>query len=368
LKALSGIVLAGAVLSPLACSSALDYSIDDTSEQGLRVGECIEEAVKPGSGGTGASCSDKGLELDKDVTSPSGEVKHRCCKPAPRPLPGPVPGRCFGDSLGGPTSCKPVETWKLYATAICEKLGAKLTVQDFAEPCGGPTPVPPQTSGGTTKPGEPVPPVPAGSFRYTKFVCCTDAGCTPVPEPVKGAPEPGGTGGGSTDPQKPAPSPGPVCPPPPPPPKCFGGGVAIASPGPGGTGPTCMSADDLKKLAVNACESSGAELTSLKLGGACAGGGYSSATWECCYGPNPPPPPPPPPPPVCFGGVIGDGTQCLADTDIKKLAWSKCEASKASLTRLDFGRVCGIVAGSHLEAKFECCTGPTPVPPPEPGK
>jgi hypothetical protein len=360
--------LFAAALSPLACSGSSDGSVDESAEQGLKVGDCIEEVVKPGAG---ASCAEKGLLLDKDLSSSTGEVKHRCCKPSPTPIPGPVPGRCFGDSLGGPTSCKSVDTWKLYATAICEKQGAKLTFQDFAEPCGG-TPVPPPVpvaSDGKTP--QPVPPTPVGSFRYTKFMCCTDQGCTPVPEPVPPTQKPGdpqtGTSGGGTASGSgggTVPPPGPICPPPPPPPpKCFGGGIAVAS-GPNGQA-ACLSADEIKKDAVAMCQSQGAELTSLKLGAPCANGGYSGGSWECCYGTTPPPPPPPPPPP-CFGGIVGDGKTCQSDVDLKKLASAKCEANGAQLTNLSYGAVCGIVAGSHFEAKFECCAGPTPVSAPQP--
>jgi hypothetical protein len=52
--------------------------------------------------------------------------------------------------------------------------------------------------------------------------------------------------------------------------------------------------------------------------------------------------------------------------DLKKLASAKCEANGAQLTNLSYGAVCGIVAGSHFEAKFECCAGPTPVSAPQP--
>jgi hypothetical protein len=69
---------------------------------------------------------------------------------------------------------------------------------------------------------------------------------------------------------------------------------------------------------------------------------------------EPPKPGKPPPPAVelCTGAVIGDGTSCISDVDLKTKAVAICESQKAELRSIYVGGHC---EGGVTIAKFECC-------------
>jgi hypothetical protein len=170
-------VMAGA-LSPLACSGA-DAVVGEDPASGsdqslLKEGSCVSESIGGATSCKPAevwkkyasdACTSKGLDLtDLSLgTACSGgftEAKYACCKSAPKPVP-PKPGpplACFGDSQGGPTSCKPAEVWKQYASDACHAKSARLARIDYADECA------------------------KGSYRWTKYECC-DASKPPPPPP-----------------------------------------------------------------------------------------------------------------------------------------------------------------------------------------
>lgn len=73
-------------------------------------------------------------------------VKYTCCKPEPATAP--APSSCDTRVEGGPTSCKSVETWKLYAHQACQDAGLQLADYGPSEDCG------------------------EGNFRTVKYTCC----------------------------------------------------------------------------------------------------------------------------------------------------------------------------------------------------
>lgn len=60
-----------------------------------------------------------------------------------------APPTCEKRTQGGPTSCKPVATWKQYASEDCIASGLNLTEYGVSEDCGG------------------------GNSRYVNYVCCS---------------------------------------------------------------------------------------------------------------------------------------------------------------------------------------------------
>jgi hypothetical protein len=170
--------IAGA-LSPLACSGQDGDGVGEgaaAQDQALlQEGSCISEYMGGATSCKPAdvwkkyaydACASRGLdltELNFGSTCSGGftEAKYSCCKPAPKPVPpkpGPEPVACFADAQGGPTSCKPAEVWKQYASDACKAKGTSLVQIAYADECA------------------------KGSFRYTKYECC-DATKPPPPPP-----------------------------------------------------------------------------------------------------------------------------------------------------------------------------------------
>jgi hypothetical protein len=71
----------------------------------------------------------------------------------------PTMNACIDQGEGGPTSCKDVATWKLYASQTCEGEGLLLSAYTTREACGD------------------------GLFRYVDYTCCPKPE-TPPPTPT----------------------------------------------------------------------------------------------------------------------------------------------------------------------------------------
>jgi len=281
-------------------------------------------------------------------------------------------GACFGESLGGPTSCKPIETWKDYAAKACENRG--LSLGDFAvgSECKGgfsdmkyscckvgPKPIPPKPPGpvcfGDAQ-GGPTSCKPAevwtkyanelcqakgsaishiafaeecspGSFRYTKYECCD----------------------GSAPP-----------PPPPPPPVCESTLL--------GDKTSCKPNGVWKEYAFDYCAQRKQVLADLSVDGACGPDQSQFAKVLCCEGPTPPPvpptppqppkpedpptPPPPPPSPYCIGDYAKSPV-CTSADGWKQHASDACTKQGLHLTAVSLGAPCA--NGGAYDAKYECC-------------
>jgi hypothetical protein len=84
------------------------------------------------------------------------QLAFTCCSPvAPPP-----PVSCESRIEGGPTSCKDVATWKLYASQTCEAAGLLLNDYTPTEDCG------------------------SGNYRYVRYTCCKPAPSQPPPPPA----------------------------------------------------------------------------------------------------------------------------------------------------------------------------------------
>lgn len=186
-------------------------------------------------------------------------------------------GACFGESLGGATSCKPADVWKKYVAESCDSRG--LDVGDF-------------TLGAACKDG----------FDSVKYSCCKAP-----PKPVP-----------------PGPGPNPV-------PACFGDAQG---------GPTsCKPAEVWTKYASDLCLAKGSKITQISFADECAKGSFRWTKYECCDGSAPPPPPPPPP--VCKTTELGDKTSCKPNGTWKEYAFDFCNNAKLVLTDLSVDGSCG---------------------------
>jgi hypothetical protein len=302
-----GLFMVAGVLSPLACSGNDAVVSDDPSasqdQSLLKEGACIGDSIggptscKPAEVWkqyAADSCKMRGLDLT-DIslggTCKGGyvEAKFSCCKPGPVPVPPPVPGpTCFGDAQGGPTSCKPAEVWKQYASNACALKKSQLVAIDYAEECA------------------------KGSFRWTKYECC--------------------------DGTKP--------PPPPPPPACK---TDIL-----GDKTSCKPDGTWKEYAFNHCVEQKLSFADMSLGPSCGKDMSTSVKVTCC-GATPPPPPPPPPPPVCEWRSQGGPTSCKDPGTWKQYSFDACKADGLTLGELSFPDAkCG-PGGATAEVKFTCC-------------
>jgi hypothetical protein len=211
-------------------------------------------------------------------------------------------GACFTEALGGPTSCKPIDTWKAYADQACESRG--LGLGDFAvgAACDG-------------------------GFVEAKYACCKQA---PQPIPI----DPGGD---------------PVA-------ACFGDAQG---------GPTsCKPAEEWTRFASELCTRKGSAIAHIAFAEECAPGSFRWTKYECCD--SSAPPPPPPPPPTCSTTLLGDERSCKPYGAWKEYAFDYCARQKQTLTDLSFGASCGGDLARAAKVTCCTSPEPLPYPPPPP--
>jgi len=214
-------------------------------------------------------------------------------------------GACFGEALGGDTSCKPADTWKEYAAQACAARG--LALSDFG-------------LGAACQDGH----------ADAKYSCCK----TP-PRPL---------------PPKPGPRP----------PACFGDAQG---------GPTsCKPAEVWTKYASDLCVTKGTQIAHIAFAEECGKGTFRYTKYECCDSQPPPPPPPPPCETTVLGGGEGispnDTRACQPNGVWKERAFDHCRATNRELSDLSVDNACGNDMSSS--AKVTCCGGPPEPPRPEP--
>lgn len=211
-------------------------------------------------------------------------------------------GACFGEALGGPTSCKPLDVWKDYAVKACENRG--LSISDFAV-------------GAECKDG----------FSEVKYACCK-----PGPKPL---------------PPKPGPNPGPAC---------FGDAQG---------GPTsCKPAEVWTKYANELCQAKKSTITHIAFAEECTPGSFRYTKYECCDGSAPPPPPPPPP--ICKTTLLGDKTSCKPNGTWKEYAFDYCAQQKQVLADLSVDGACGPDHSTTAKVLCCDGPTPPPLPPQPP--
>lgn len=215
-------------------------------------------------------------------------------------------GDCFAHRLGDPNVCGRQVDWAMNAIQTCAERGALLVDFHAMLTC------------------------PGGWPSGAVLTCCF----------WEGEPEP---------------------PPPPPPGEC------VELPFPAELDPAGNA--DPKEAAYRLCRDLGMELRDLyPLDGRENG---QPQTWMavCCRGDAwpPEPPPPPPVPETCYQESVGDG-QCPADpdTDLKMMAWERCQDRGGELRDLMVRRACEDGTFGALVAT--CCVpgDGEPPPPPEP--
>jgi hypothetical protein len=191
---------------------------------------------------------------------------------------------CFADSQGGPTSCKPLATWKQHAIDACAAKGMEVSRIDYADSCGTDqtryekyvccpkAPPPPPPACFTDSQGDATSCKPSATwkqyasdacaakgavltkidyadscgtdlFRYTKYECCPN-----------------------------------VQPPPPPPPACFAAVVDHK--------PNCVADEKLKIEASEVCKAKGQTLVAINYLDECPNAGplpmHMAAEFKCC--------------------------------------------------------------------------------------
>jgi hypothetical protein len=205
-------------------------------------------------------------------------------------------GACVRESAGGPTSCKPADTWKRYASDTCASRGLDLEELALGAAC-------------------------AGGFVEAKYACCKSA---PKPLPPKPAP---------------VPVPAPIA--------CFGDAQG---------GPTsCKPVAVWKQYADDACRAKGAQVTAIDYADECAKGSFRWTKYECCDA-RKPPPPPPPPPPACDWRDSGPSlSSCKDPVTWKQFAIDACKADGLSLGDISLPTATCGPAGQVGEIKFSCC-------------
>lgn len=279
-------------------------------------------------------------------------------------------GACFGEALGGPTSCKPADTWRSYAEQACESRGLALTDLTLGAECKegfsdlkyscckpGPKPIPPGPNPGpqcfADGQGGPTSCKPAevwtayandlclargskishidfaeecdkGAFRWTKYECCDDSGPMPPPPPA------------------------PVC-----------EASVLGDP------TSCKPDATWKEAALDHCARSGQVLADLALDAPCAPGSSQLAKVLCCGAtpePAPPPkpgpepvPPKPEPSPVPPSSCVADYARADVCTDPdtwKRKVTESCAKLGLVVGDVSLGAPC---PGGSTEAKFTCC-------------
>jgi hypothetical protein len=195
-------------------------------------------------------CTQKNLLLTSITPGPSCDggivgVTFTCCGGSTTM---PPPQMCTSSEMGGPSSCKPYDVWKQYASDACTTQNLVLTGLATGATCGD------------------------GVYQTIKFTCCAP---TPSPPPPKCTQTTDASGQicktcvdsvtGMVISNDCAPS--------------LPSGMCVTFEDGGAT--SCKDEATWKKYGSDRCAQQNLPLTDLKLNVACAGG-YSTVTYVCC--------------------------------------------------------------------------------------